>query len=159
MRQENAVASKAVIGPMPLLPREWLPRRFRADANRSQQADSGHYDSSCKYGLPENGRLLFSTCFDIVDGVLDGGDLLGVLVGDVEVERFLKRHHQFDDIERIRAQVVDERRGGVDLALVDAELLDDDLLDLLLDLPCILLGYANALILAAFAEISQVTGR
>src|SRR5260370_5514700 len=69
---------------------------------------------------------------DVVDGVLNGRDLFGVLVGNVQVERFLKRHHQFDDVERIGAQVIDKTRCGIDLRFIHAELLDDDLFDLLL---------------------------
>ena len=65
---------------------------------------------------------------DVVDGVLHGGDLLGVLVGNVEFERFFERHHQLDDVERIGAKIIDERRGVIHLAFVHAELLDDDLL-------------------------------
>src|SRR5664279_2847725 len=37
-----------------------------------------------------------------------------------------------DDVERIGAQVIDETRGGIDLRLIPAKLLDNDLLDLLL---------------------------
>ena len=74
----------------------------------------------------------FFFCLDVVDSVLDGLDLLGVFIGDVEVERFLKRHHQLDDVERVRAQVVHKRGALVDLALVDPKLFHNDLLYLLL---------------------------
>src|SRR5216683_5775266 len=40
---------------------------------------------------------------DVNDGVFHGLDLLGVLIRYVQVERFLERHHQLDDVERIRA--------------------------------------------------------
>src|SRR5258708_26096540 len=46
---------------------------------------------------------------DIGDDVLDGADFLGVLVGDFDVEFLLQRHHQVDDVERIRVQVRDKR--------------------------------------------------
>src|ERR1043165_7203642 len=49
---------------------------------------------------------------DVVDGFLDAGDLLGVLVRDLDPELLLERHHELHGVERIGAQVVHER--GVD---------------------------------------------
>src|SRR5208282_216930 len=46
---------------------------------------------------------------DVSDDVLDGANLLGVLVGDFDVELLFQRHYQLDDVERIRAEVLDER--------------------------------------------------
>ena len=43
-----------------------------------------------------------------------------------------ERHHELDRVQRVGAQVVDERRFVLDLRFVDAELLGDDLLDSLL---------------------------
>src|SRR3989442_15956325 len=51
-------------------------------------------------------RLL--VLFDVVDGVPDGDDLLGVLVGNLEVELFLEGHHQLDGVQRIGPQILDE---------------------------------------------------
>jgi hypothetical protein len=70
---------------------------------------------------------------DVLDGVADGDDLLGVLVGDLDVEVLLQGHDELDGIEGVGAQVLDELRVRVDVFLVDPELLDDDLLHLLLD--------------------------
>ena len=70
---------------------------------------------------------------DVVDGLLDGGDLLRFLVGDLGLELLLERHHQLDGVERVGAEVVDERRFVLDLGLVDAQLLGNDLLDPLFD--------------------------
>ena len=41
---------------------------------------------------------------DVVDRVLHGADLLGVLVRDVQIEGLFKGHHQFDDVERVGAR-------------------------------------------------------
>jgi hypothetical protein len=68
----------------------------------------------------------------VVDGVLDGLDVLGLLVGNLDLELLLHGHHQLDDVERVGAEVLDEAGGGLDLVLGDAELLGDDALDLLL---------------------------
>src|SRR5262245_14742649 len=69
---------------------------------------------------------------DVVDGVSDGRDLLGVLVGDLEIELLLERHHQLDGVERIGPAVVDHLGIGMDFVLLHPELLADDLLDPLL---------------------------
>ena len=44
---------------------------------------------------------------DVVDRLLDGGDLLRFLVGNLGLELLFQRHHQLDRIERVRAQIVD----------------------------------------------------
>ena len=54
---------------------------------------------------------------DVIDGLADGLNFLGRVVGDVDVELFFEFHHQFDDVERIGPQVVDERSLGRDLLL------------------------------------------
>ena len=46
----------------------------------------------------------------VVDGLLNGGDLFSFFVRDFAAEFFFQRHHQFDGVERIRAQIVDEGR-------------------------------------------------
>src|SRR4249920_1079188 len=74
-------------------------------------------------------RLLREVALDVVDGLLHGGDLLGVFVRDLGLELLLERHHELDRVERIGAEVVDERRFVLDLRLVHPELLGDDLLD------------------------------
>ena len=70
---------------------------------------------------------------DEVDGVLDGQDLLGRVVRDLAAEFLLERHHQLDRVEAVGAQVVDKAGVLGHLRLVDAEMLDDDLLDPLSD--------------------------
>src|SRR6516164_6103012 len=73
---------------------------------------------------------------DVVHDVLHGPDLLRFLVGDLHIVLFLERHHELDDVERIRAQVLDEGRLGRHLILAHAELLADDLLHPLLHARC-----------------------
>jgi hypothetical protein len=70
---------------------------------------------------------------------LDRSDLLGFFVRNLALEFFLEGHHQFDGVERIRAEVVDEGGFGLDVRLVDAELLSDELLDALFDVLQLLL--------------------
>src|SRR5262245_61743412 len=77
----------------------------------------------------ERSVLVPGVLLDVLDGVLDGADLLGVLVRDLDPELLLERHYQLDDVERVGAQVVGEARFHRHLVGIDAELLDDDVLD------------------------------
>src|SRR5688572_24689157 len=83
--------------------------------------------------LTTDPSLLVCVLLDVVDGLTHGLDLLGLLVGDRELELVLELHHEFYGVERVSVQVVDEVRLAGDLALVDAHLLADDLDDLLID--------------------------
>src|SRR5204863_7834016 len=78
-------------------------------------------------------KRLLLVLVDEVDGVLHGLDVLGFLVRDLDLELLFHRHHQLDDVEGIRAQVLDEGALRLDLVLAHAELLGDDALDLRLD--------------------------
>src|SRR5688572_6583997 len=64
---------------------------------------------------------------DVVDGLLHRRDLLRFLVRDLGLELFFQRHDELDRVKRVRAEVVDERGFVLDLGLVHAELLGDDL--------------------------------
>src|SRR5262249_20644937 len=46
---------------------------------------------------------------DVIDGVLDGANLLGVFVGNLEIEGFFEGHHEFNCVEGIGAEIIDER--------------------------------------------------
>src|SRR6266550_3566758 len=73
------------------------------------------------------GAGLGGVLVDVVDGVLNGADLLRVLVRDLRPELLFETHDEFHEIERVGIQVIDERCLRLDLILVGAELLDDDL--------------------------------
>src|SRR5881296_1981257 len=60
--------------------------------------------------------------------------LFGFLVRDVDVEFLLEGHYQLHRVEAVRAQVLHEARNGGQLVALDAQLLDDDVFDLLLEL-------------------------
>src|SRR5271157_1507025 len=70
----------------------------------------------------------FRVRVDVIHRVLDGADLLRVLVRDLDLEGFFESHDQLDRVERIRAEVVHERRVGRHLALFHAQLFHNDLL-------------------------------
>src|SRR3954471_2256328 len=79
------------------------------------------------------GGLRLGVRLDEVDGLLDGGDLLRLLVRNLGLEFLFERHHELDGVERVGAEVVDERGLVLDLRLVHAQLLGNDFLDCLLD--------------------------
>src|SRR5208282_3378833 len=64
---------------------------------------------------------------DVLDGIRYGANLLRILVGDFDIEGLFEGHHQFDRVERIRAQVIHERSAGRNLALVHPQLFDNNL--------------------------------
>ena len=68
---------------------------------------------------------------DVVDRLLHGGDLLGFLVRDLALEFFLEGHDQFDRVERVGAEIINELSAVGDFIFLDAQLFDDDLLDAL----------------------------
>ena len=74
-------------------------------------------------------RLL--VLLDVVDGVLDGLDLLGVFVGDLDVEGFFKLHDELDDVERVGAEVFLKACARGDFGFIHLKLLDNNLLYLL----------------------------
>src|SRR6266568_8707071 len=78
--------------------------------------------------------LLLDVRLHVIDRVLDGLDLLGVLVGDLDVEGLLEREHELDDGQGVRLEIVDEGRRAGELLRRDLELRADDVLDLALDL-------------------------
>src|SRR5262249_48742088 len=64
---------------------------------------------------------------DVLHDIPNGTDLLRVLVGDFHLVLFLERHYHLDDIERIRAEILDERGLRRDFFFSPSEVLADDL--------------------------------
>src|ERR1700761_4993710 len=69
----------------------------------------------------------------VVDRLLHRGDLLGFFIRNFHAEFVFEGHHQFDGIERISAEIVDERGFVLDFRFGDAQLFRNDLLDALFD--------------------------
>src|SRR6266852_3656137 len=124
--QAKAVGSKLVMRPTPLLP-----------------ASTDFHTTSVELPTPQIRPRPVTTTLrpklfprlrvlaDVVDRVLYGADLLRVFIGDFDIESFFESHDQFDRVERVRAQVVHERRAGSDFAFIYSQLLHDNLLYLL----------------------------
>src|SRR5262249_43827319 len=73
-------------------------------------------------------RSGFGVALDEADRVADSLNLLGRVVGNLDAEFFFERHHEFDSVEAVGAEIVDELRIFLDLGRFDPEMLDDDLL-------------------------------
>ena|SRR5687767_12523445 len=76
--------------------------------------------------------VLFSlrdVLLDVFGSVADCLDLLGFLVGDLHPELFLEAHDELHEVEGIGVQILHEGRFRLDIAFVDPELLDHDLLE------------------------------
>src|SRR5262245_54431226 len=66
---------------------------------------------------------------EVIDGGLHGRHLLCILVRDLDVELFFESHDELHGVERVRPQVVDERRLVGHLFGAHTQLILDDLLD------------------------------
>src|SRR5262245_9882522 len=55
-------------------------------------------------------RSGLGVALDEADGVADRLDLLGGVVGNLDAELFLEGHHEFDRVEAVGAEIVDELR-------------------------------------------------
>src|ERR1700730_1718535 len=64
---------------------------------------------------------------DIFDGVTDGDDGFGRVIGDFDAKFLFERHHQLDRVEAVSAQIFNEGRSVRDLLGIDIEMFDDDL--------------------------------
>src|SRR6266478_6509773 len=113
--QSNPLVSNWVISPMPLCP----ARRFfhvssvpmpSAQTNPTPVTTTRRVNCSCsrmRWYCPAV-LLPFGVLVDILDRVLDGRHLLGVLVRHFNAEGLLERHHQFHLVQRVCPQVIHE---------------------------------------------------
>ena len=76
-----------------------------------------------KKGQPGVGRaahwrpegLLFLGVLDVFDDIADGLEFFGLLIRDFVAEFLFQRHDQFDRVQRVSAQILDELGFGGDL--------------------------------------------
>lgn len=71
------------------------------------------------------GRLGRDVLLEVFQDRADRGQLLGVLVRDLDVELFLDVHDQLGHTQRVGAQILDEFGLGLDLQVVTQFELDD----------------------------------
>src|SRR5580704_10376585 len=75
----------------------------------------------------------FGVLLDVIDGVFDRGNFLGILVRNLNAEIFLESHDQLDRVERVGAQVVHKGSSRSYFAFINTELLDNDCLHAFFD--------------------------
>lgn len=66
---------------------------------------------------------------DVVNGLLNGGDLLGFFIRNFALELFFQSHYQLNGVEGVGAQIVHEGRLDFDFGFVHAQLFGNDLLN------------------------------
>src|SRR6478735_1970973 len=121
---KRSSVGNSVIGPAPLCPRQSAPQDGSVPTPSGVTIPIPVMTTRSIVGRA-SGVLV-----DVVDGVLDRADLLGLFVRDVDLERFFEGQNQLDQAERVRAEIVDERRLGFDVGLLHVQLFLDDLLNL-----------------------------
>ena len=70
----------------------------------------------------------------VVDGQLNGGDLLSLLIRDLDAKFVFEGHHQFNGVQGISAQIGNKGLLGGDLRLGHTELFCNDFLDACFDI-------------------------
>src|SRR5215831_5910250 len=144
IRESRRLASNRVIGPTPDRPSQTARQYSGTEFPKGVTAPS---PVSTTRGLPPSTPITppppsmvprkpgggLSVFLDILDRVTHRGDLLRVLVRDLDVELLLECHHELHRVQGVGAEILDELRGRNNVVLLDAELLDDDRLDTLLD--------------------------
>src|SRR6185312_2222317 len=159
-RTGKADTSKRVIGPIPLSPcriashadfsvlptGEMMPRpvmttRRLLTRYLYEDPTDGRGAGSCHPAGPEagpdaprrSGSGFGTPIVDVLDSLLNRRDLLGVLIGNLDLELLFEGHDELDRVERVGSQIVHERSLVRDLFLLDAQLLGNDGFDLLLN--------------------------
>jgi hypothetical protein len=74
-------------------------RPGRRAARRANAALAGKRGGRSALGAP---------IVDVVDRLLDGGDLLGFFIRDLDLELLFEGHDQLNGIQRVSAEVIDE---------------------------------------------------
>src|SRR6185503_938788 len=131
--EAKGVGSKRLILLMPDLPATIAAQASLTELPTGQTVPSPvtttlRLDNSTPCQESLRALLLLQVRVDIVHGLLHRGDLLGFFVRDLALELFLQSHDQLDGIERVRSEVIDEGRFGLDIRIVHAQLLGHDLL-------------------------------
>ena len=99
------------------------PTRFEDQSDRLTLTCGMFRLTDLDIQIPHVQRVLF----DELDRLTESLDLLGGVIWNVDVEFLFQLHDEFDDVERIRADILDEAGLVLDLALFDGEMFANDL--------------------------------
>src|ERR687890_1983761 len=134
-RTESFWGSNFVIGAAPGVP-----------ASSAVQVDSTSVPTGVTSPRPVTttrcAKLLPDLLVQVIHRVAHGAQLLGVLVRDVDVELLLERHHELHRVQAVGAEVFHEAGLAGELLALDAQLLHDDVLDLLFDVAHVVLNWS-----------------
>src|SRR6476620_5117248 len=128
IRADHCAASKRVMGPMPLFPAQ---SAFQVSSVPMPTDETRPTPVTTTRLLKPPRLLLLGVALDVLDGFLHAGDLLGVLVGNLDAEFLFEGHDELDGVERGGAQVIDERRVRRHFLFIHTQLLDDDFFHLI----------------------------
>src|SRR5215469_12608037 len=103
------------------------PLMRRCQVGSTPQASQGNLGSQKLRGSAANAALAFCVFFKEFNGVADRQDGLGSVIGDLTTEFFLERHDEFNRVEAVGPQIVDEARVLSHLFGFDAQMFHDDL--------------------------------
>src|ERR1022692_2559429 len=107
--QANAEASNPVMRSTPLLPASRACHTASVVLPTEQMRPMPVMTTLLARLLSESlAKLLarLGVLADVIDGIGHGANLLGVLVGNFDIEGLFEGHHELDGIERIGAQVI-----------------------------------------------------
>src|SRR5947209_5057203 len=99
----------------------WKPCNF---LERSKEGNASPSTSSEPTAAEKSALILV----DIFDGIANGRDLLRGVIRDFDPELLFEGHHELDNVEAVRTEIIDEARVFGHLVRLDAEMFDDDLL-------------------------------
>ncbi len=71
-------------------------------------------------------ELPFGVFLKVVERITNRHNFLCIFVRDIDAELFFKRHNQLDQIERVRAEIVNKGCARLNFGLFDTQLFRDD---------------------------------
>src|SRR3989441_10105531 len=83
--------------------------------------------------LPLLSGVLAHVGFDVFHRLAHRGNLLGILVRDLNAELLFQGHHELYHVERVGAEIIDKRGPGGDFISRYPELFHDDVFDAIKD--------------------------
>src|SRR5580692_9708521 len=107
IRQANAEVSNPVMRSTPLLPASRACHTASVELPTAQIKPMPVITTRLAEVLAKLLACL-GVLANVVNGVRDGANLLGVFVGNFDIEGLFKGHHKLDCVERIGAQVIHE---------------------------------------------------
>src|SRR4051794_2783093 len=120
--------------PSPVTTTRLISRTPTRSVRGPQQEAGGPRSRPVRLHRHRAGSSALGVLFKEFGGVADGQNGLCRIIGNFAAELLFERHHQFDGIETVGAEIVDEARIVDHLFGLDTEVFDHDLLNPLANL-------------------------